>query len=642
MRRVLITFLICAAWHGALPETGGAAPLEVIKRFAVIVGSNNGGADRVRLRYAVSDARSFMSVLRKLGGVDDDGSILLVEPARDRLIGSLSEMRDRVVRAKKTYRRVELIFYYSGHSDEEGLLLAGDKIYYRDIKQTILAMPADVRIAILDSCSSGAFTNIKGGTMRSPFLVDRSQAMKGFAFMTSSSSDEASQESDRIRGSFFTHYLVTGLRGAADLVGDGRITLSEAYQFAYAETLARTEKTLRGAQHPNYHIMMSGAGDVVLTDIRKSSSSLVLTRPVAGKIFLRDRKKSLVAELNMNGGRSVTLGLESGNYSVLNERDGKLYEARVDLLEGSSYTLSNNSFVAVDREYTRGRGADTGDDMVRDDSTAEITPYRGFIDSTARISLYAGLSLPQGGIADRELRHFRAFNADLSLANMKFNRYDMYTGIIQAGPEADIMLPAKKIEQKKKFGLSGIKAGFRVRYGYERFENLIIDSNNQSSNFSNSMFNGRIMEYHYWSAGPVVNVVFAPRNNVFNVILNLHAMAGHVFAGSVSGGASLRGATLLWLRMAGFTGSPLVLLDRSLLLLQSGRFSNARVTGYTLRFGLGPEISLNRWFPLIVGFHLTYGYTRLTMSRAIPLYLDGKTRTWHQELGAEISIGVHI
>ena len=44
---------------------------------------------------------------------------------------------------------------------------------------------------------------------------------------------EAAQESDRICASYFTHYLVSGFRGAADLSGDGKVTLNEAYQFAF-------------------------------------------------------------------------------------------------------------------------------------------------------------------------------------------------------------------------------------------------------------------------------------------------------------------------------------------------------------------------------------------------------------------------
>lgn len=69
-----------------------------------------------------------------------------------------------------------------------------------------------------------------------------------------SSADEAAQESDRIGGSFFTHALVSGMRGAADASGDGKITLTEAYRFAFEETLQRTAQTQFGSQHPAYEI----------------------------------------------------------------------------------------------------------------------------------------------------------------------------------------------------------------------------------------------------------------------------------------------------------------------------------------------------------------------------------------------------
>jgi hypothetical protein len=59
-------------------------------------------------------------------------------------------------------RRVEVLVYYSGHSDEEGLLLKGDKVGYRELRQRLEQLPADVRIVVLDSCSSGSLTRAKG------------------------------------------------------------------------------------------------------------------------------------------------------------------------------------------------------------------------------------------------------------------------------------------------------------------------------------------------------------------------------------------------------------------------------------------------------------------------------------------------
>lgn len=328
----------------------------VIRRFAVIVGANNGGKGRVKLRYAVSDAKAILGVLENLGGVSPDDARLLIEPSRDALFWEIDRLKDRIVRARKSHRRVEAIFYYSGHSDEGHFLLAKEKVSYREFRNAIDGIEADVRIAILDSCASGAFTRLKGGKKKPPFLVDSAYDMKGYAVMTSSSSDEASQESDRLKGSFFTHFLNSGLRGAADMSGDGRITLSEAYQFAFNETLLQTEKTLSGPQHPNYDIQMSGTGDVIITDIRKSDAILRLGKEISGKIFIHDKNQVLVVELNKASGRMIELGLDKGKYRIINISDGSVFEHRVKLPINETVEVHFSQFSKSDKLDTVARG----------------------------------------------------------------------------------------------------------------------------------------------------------------------------------------------------------------------------------------------------------------------------------------------
>ena len=63
-------------------------------------------------------------------------------------------------------------------------------------------------------------------------------ASTGEALLTSSAADENALESKEIRGSFFSHHLVSGLRGAADSSGDGQVTLAEASSKAI-ENIAR-------------------------------------------------------------------------------------------------------------------------------------------------------------------------------------------------------------------------------------------------------------------------------------------------------------------------------------------------------------------------------------------------------------------
>jgi len=356
---LIITFMFCTSGLSAGDTTNGKnreTDEATFRRFALVVGANNGGPERVKLRYAVSDAKGIIKVLEAMGGVLPGDSRLLVEPNRETFFWEMKRLKDRIDRARTKHGRVEVIFYYSGHSDEKNILLDKEKISYRAFRDEINRMDADVRIAILDSCASGAFTRLKGGKKKPPFLIDTAYNMKGYAVMTSSSSDEASQESDRLKSSFFTHYLISGLRGAADVSQDGRITLSEAYQFAFSETLMQTEKTLSGPQHPYYNIQMSGTGDVVMTDIRKSSAILRLAKNVSGKIFIHNSENVLVVELNKPFGRDIELGLEQGKYRVINIVDGHIWEASIKLPEGKTVELAKEQFSKSDKIDTVARG----------------------------------------------------------------------------------------------------------------------------------------------------------------------------------------------------------------------------------------------------------------------------------------------
>ncbi len=328
----------------------------VIKRFALAVGANNGGEDRVLLQYAVSDAEAILKVFKDLGGVEENDFLLLEEPDVRTFYTEMGKLQSRIEESMSEYGRVEFIFYYSGHSDDKYILLGDEKISYETLRDTINSVDAHVRIAILDSCASGAFTRIKGGKKRLPFLMDSAYDMRGFAVMTSSSANEASQESDLIQSSFFTHYLISGLRGAADMSQDGRITMNEAYQFAFNETLAQTTKTMSGPQHPYTDIQMSGTGDVVMTDVRRASVILVLGEDIFGQLFIHDRNDRLVVELTKAPGRRIELGLEEGEYRVINIPEGGVFESTFKLDEGDEYELTPSEFAETDVEYTTPRG----------------------------------------------------------------------------------------------------------------------------------------------------------------------------------------------------------------------------------------------------------------------------------------------
>lgn len=325
-----------------------------VERYALLVGHNDGGAGRVTLRYAHDDAEQMATVLTELGGVSSSHEWVLLDPSVTALDAAFGEVREALDASRG---RAEFVFYYSGHSDEEGLLMGEARVPYRDLRQRLDGLPARVRLAILDSCASGALILSKGGRQVAPFLMDESTQVDGFAYLTSSSADEVAQEAERIGGSYFTHYLASGLRGAADTSGDGRVTLNEAYAYANEETLAQTERTQHGPQHARYETQLSGTGEFVLTDLALTSASLVLDAQLAGRALIRDENGALVVELTKVAGRAIEVGLAEGQYTVTFVRDTVQHgEAVVSVAAGVSTLLSPDEVTWSASEATVARG----------------------------------------------------------------------------------------------------------------------------------------------------------------------------------------------------------------------------------------------------------------------------------------------
>lgn len=386
-RKILVVWCLSTLLLGAVAEAGATEGDGVrLRRFALLVAANNGGSGRVKLQYAQSDARAMAKVLAELGGVAAEDRVLLFEPTPQALGEAFGKMKASIAAAKKAGVRVEFLFYYSGHSDEQGLLLNGALFSYDDVRKAMGLQPSDVRIAVVDSCASGALTRAKGGKWKAPFTVDESSKVAGHAYLTSSSASEAAQESDKVGGSFFTHYMIAGLRGAADASRDGRITLNEAYQYAFNETLARTEKTSAGAQHPGYEFQLAGAGDLVLTDLRTTSSLLVLPASLEGRIFVRDDSGRLIAEINKTGKQPMSFGLEPGTYSLVVEQGGQFLTGTIVLSTGSQVELNVANLKTVQAEVNRKRGDDpAAEEAAVQPTTEELAAVGTAVEATAAV-----------------------------------------------------------------------------------------------------------------------------------------------------------------------------------------------------------------------------------------------------------------
>jgi len=356
--------LACAllALAASLPAFAGGAPAQLRRRFVVAVGSNDGRPGRP-LKHAVSDARAFAEVLRDLGGVRASDAWLLENPGQEQLRSTIATAVQRVNDSRRDVPAAELVFYFSGHSDETGVWLGGQRVPYPTLRAALRTVPADFRIAVLDSCASGSFTRTKGGERAPAFLADASATVRGEVALTSSAEREPSQESDRLGSSYFTHHLLSGLRGAADVSRDGKVTLDEAYRYAFDQTLAGTEGTTAGGQHPAYEMALSGSGEVVMTDLRSSAATLTVDGAVAGRLFVRGDRGRLVVEVDKHAGAPVELGLAPGSYRVTVANGPRWSSATVQAVAGGRVQLEPAQLqdVATEENLVRGLKREEGD-----------------------------------------------------------------------------------------------------------------------------------------------------------------------------------------------------------------------------------------------------------------------------------------
>lgn len=299
-------------------------------RFALIVGNNSGHVDDVTLLYAERDAQRLFRTLRDIGGFEADRIALMLGESTDNVRRTLTSLNLRIGAARKAGKRALLFVYYSGHAANDGLHLGRSTLPLDELRSLVTRSPANYRVLILDSCRSGKLTRVKGGRLAPPFKITLEAKLpgEGTVFITSSSANEDSQESDRLKASFFSHFLISGLLGAADADGDGRVTLNEVYHFAYHNTLRASSKTFAGIQRPTYRYHVKGKGDLVLTDLSLNRQKRGQLRfPTAGHylVFSGNTRGALIAELFV-GKRPLLLSVLPGSYLVRKRESDHLRE----------------------------------------------------------------------------------------------------------------------------------------------------------------------------------------------------------------------------------------------------------------------------------------------------------------------------
>ena len=338
---VLLVLMICApAWPA---------------RYALLIGNADGGPGRQTLRYPGNDVTGLRDILAGVCGFPAGNISMLVNQSPEQVRRAFAEMRARL--APLSEESVVLV-YYTGHADDDALMMGEDRFMLADFKKCLDDLPARIRIAVLDACQSGSVTRIKGGALAEPFLFREDSRIKGDVVLYSSSASENAQESDIYRNSIFTFHFINALRGCGDATNDRKVTLNEAYTYSYARTVASTAQTSGGVQHPGYQFKIIGEGDIVLADLTVRTQGIVLADDVAGAVTILDDHGILTADFTKESASRLFIALSPGRYQAIGRMNGVQKQARVNIDTAATVLIAADDFAAIPVARGRAKGAE--------------------------------------------------------------------------------------------------------------------------------------------------------------------------------------------------------------------------------------------------------------------------------------------
>ncbi|MCK6512606.1 caspase family protein [Myxococcota bacterium] len=349
-----------------LPSTHAQTPKKAPQehRIAFLFAHNDAGGRAKRLYYAVSDARKMRDVLIQVAGYRDRDIFLVLEREADYVQKVFDQIKHRIHALKRNQPKasITLWVYYSGHARNGEFYLGETSLSFEALRSFLRSSGATLRLAFLDTCDAGRFLHTKGLAhrkegIRIPHL--NTYATKGEAILTSTGSRENAYEDLKLRGGIFTHYLATGLRGAADLDHDERITLHELYSYAYHRTINRTIFAQAGLQSPHFHTNLSGTGQIILSHSKQTNTQLHFHPSLAGHFFLWDAKGNLYADFYKQNGEPLRLAMTSGLYKLQWRHKKNAFLVQLQLQPEQIFHLGlQHKNLAYANQYLR-RGAKT-------------------------------------------------------------------------------------------------------------------------------------------------------------------------------------------------------------------------------------------------------------------------------------------
>ncbi len=256
------------AGAGSGPPPVGLDDVAAPRRVALVVGLDRYTADPTLhdLRYAAADARSVADLLEGQG----------YEVVR--LLDAATPAGFQVAFSEATaslQHRDLFLMYFAGHAQLEPgggshalhLLFSDDQsaragagLAIDDLADQIGQLPVSQRVVLLDTCYSERTQQLLA-TLRGAPQVTVPDVGQFDAWVYSAAPQQSAQEDASLGHGVFTHYLLEALGGEADVDGDGRVEVLEAYNWVGYRTAEHTG----GRQVPRLEETRVGWDDLPLT-----------------------------------------------------------------------------------------------------------------------------------------------------------------------------------------------------------------------------------------------------------------------------------------------------------------------------------------------------------------------------------------
>ena len=234
---------------------------EKTKVFAVVVGVSAYNHMPV-LRYTDDDAYRFYAFLKSVeGGALPDAQVKVMideEATRENILNTLSETFEMAGPNDL------VMLYFSGHGLKGSFLPIdfdgfNNKITHEELTEIFGKCKAKYKFLIADACHSGSIFAMRGADENEETIASYYQTLaksvSGTALLMSSKGEETSLESSGLRQGVFSHFLIRGLKGEADLNADKIISIQELYDYIYnnvrAYTGNRQSPILKGTYDPD-------------------------------------------------------------------------------------------------------------------------------------------------------------------------------------------------------------------------------------------------------------------------------------------------------------------------------------------------------------------------------------------------------